>query len=65
MLTTFTSLPIKRHVVLLLVIILEDVEEDVDTAVAAVYEVDVVVAAAEEVEEMDLDILEGISPPPA
>jgi hypothetical protein len=63
-LTTLASLPIERHAVLLLVITLEDVvEEDVDAAVAA-EEGDVVVAAVKEVEEMDLDTLEGNLPPP-
>ena len=62
--TTLASLPIERHAVLLLVITLEDVvEEDVDAAVAA-EEGDVVVAAVGEVEEMDLDTLEGNSPLP-
>ena len=59
------SLPIERHAVFLLVVTLEDVGEDVDAAVAAAHEVDVVVAVAGEVEEMDQDILEEKYPPPA
>jgi hypothetical protein len=62
-LTTLASLPIEKHAMLLLVVTLEDVEEDVAAAVAAA-EGDVVVAAVGEVEEMDLDTLEGNSPLP-
>ena len=59
-------LPVERHAVLLLVATLEDVGKVMDTEVATadkVNEVDVVVAAVGEAEEMERDMLDENSPP--
>ena len=57
-------LPIERHAVPLLVVILEEVVVVMEMAVAAADKADVTVTVVGEVEEMVLDILEGNSPPP-